>query len=130
LLGLPAALRAYAEEFSQRTGIGVAFSAVDVPSEIAPELAGSFYRILQEALRNIAKHASGGAVDIRLTCDDSRLTLSIRDSGPGFDRAAVRGRGGLGLVSMEERARLIRADFELNTAPGRGVSITVSAPLA
>ena len=129
VLGLAGAVRAYVEEFSQRSGIEVGLSVSDVPSKIAPELAGSFYRIVQEALRNIAKHASGSAVEIRLAGDQSRLILSIRDKGPGFDRDAVRGRGGLGLVSMEERARLVNARFQLDTSPGHGVSITVSAPL-
>lgn len=129
VLGLAPALDAYAREFSQRTGIAVDFTAACVPEEIAPGVASSFYRIAQEALRNIARHASGGA-EVRLTGENSHLTLFIRDNGPGFDREAVRGKGGLGLVSMEERARLIRAGFQLDTAPGRGVSITVAVPLA
>jgi PAS domain S-box-containing protein len=130
ILGLPLALNEYASEFSQRTGIAVAFDAADIPSKIAPEVAASIYHIVQEALRNIAKHASGSSVVICLAANHSELTLSIRDSGPGFDRDAVRGQGGLGLVSMEERARLIRARFHVDTAPGQGVSITVSVPLA
>jgi signal transduction histidine kinase len=129
LLGLTVALSAYAREFSRRTAIPVEFSASGAPAEVAPEIASSFYRIAQEALRNIARHAAGSAAQIRLTGDDSRLTLAIQDSGPGFDREAMRGQGGLGLVSMEERARLIHASFQLQTAPGRGVAITVSAPL-
>ncbi len=128
ILGLAGALGAYAREFSQRTGIAVDFSAAGVPPEISPGVVSAFYRIAQEALRNVARHASTSA-EIRLTGENSLLTLSIRDNGPGFDREAVRGKGGLGLVSMEERARLIRARFEIDTAPGRGVSITVAAPL-
>lgn len=129
VLGLAAALDAYAREFSQRTGIAVTFTAAGVPAEIAPGVASSFYRIAQEALRNVARHASGGA-ELRLSGEDSRLELFIRDNGPGFDREAVRAKGGLGLISMQERARLIHANFQLDTAPGRGVSITVSVPLA
>lgn len=129
VLGLRSALDANVREFSQRTGIPVAFSAAGVPERLPPEIAASFYRIVQEALRNIAKHAAGGAVSITLLGDGSRLTLSVRDSGPGFDREKVRGLGGLGLVSMEERARLIRATFQLDTSLGEGVAITVSAPL-
>jgi len=128
LLGLTVALSAYAREFSKRTGIPVEFSASGVPAELPQEIGSSFYRIAQEALRNVARHG-GGPAQIRLTGDNSRLTFAIHDSGPGFDREAVRGQGGLGLVSMEERARLIHASFQLTTAPGRGVSITVSAPL-
>jgi signal transduction histidine kinase len=129
LLGLTVALSSYAREFSKRTGIPVEFSASGVPAEVPPGIASSFYRIAQEALRNVARHGDGGVAQVSLTGDKSHLTLAIRDNGPGFDRDAVRGQGGLGLVSMEERARLIHASFQLETAPGCGVSITVSAPL-
>lgn len=130
VLGLAAALMASAEETRQRTGIPIEFTATGVPGELPPDIACAFYRIAQEALRNVARHAAHGPVAIRLCGENSHLVLSIRDSGPGFDREAVRGRGGLGLVSMEERARLIRARFQLDAQPGRGVSITVSAALA
>jgi signal transduction histidine kinase len=127
-LGLPEALSAYAAEFSRRTGIPVEFATSGV-SDIIPEwIATVFYRITQEALRNIVRH-SGAASSIRLTGANSRLTLAIHDNGPGFDREAVRGKGGLGLVSMEERARLVDVSFQIDTAPGKGVSITLSAPL-
>ncbi len=129
VLGLAAALRTYAREFSRRTGIAVYFTPTSVPAEIPSEIANSFYRIAQEALRNVARHAAGSAASILLTGENSRLSLSICDTGPGFDREAVRGRGGLGLVSMEERARLIRARFQIESIAGKGVSITVSAAL-
>lgn len=130
VLGFTAALSAYAGEFAQRTGIHVKFGATDVPEEIPSAIAGSLYRIAQEALRNIARHAAAGVASISIKGENSLLTLAICDNGQGFERETVRGRGGLGLVSMEERARLIRAGFQLDTSPGRGVSITVSAPLA
>jgi two-component system CheB/CheR fusion protein len=122
-------LSAYVAEFSKRTGIPVEFTASGVPEIIPQEIATAFYRITQEALRNIVRH-SGAASSLRLTGENSRLTLAIHDNGPGFDRQAVRGQGGLGLVSMEERARLIGASFQIDTAPGEGVSITLSASLA
>jgi len=127
-LGLAAALSGYATEFSGRTGIPVELTAVNVPETIPAGIASAFYRVTQEALRNIVRH-SGAASSIRLTGENSRLTLAIHDNGPGFDRQAVRGQGGLGLVSMEERARLIGASFQLDSAPGEGVTITLSAPL-
>jgi len=127
-LGLTGALSEYTAEFSKRTGIPFEFTTVGVPEIIPQGIASAFYRITQEALRNIVRH-SGAASFIRLTGENSRLTLAIHDSGPGFNRQAVRGRGGLGLVSMEERARLIGASFQIDTAPGKGVSITLSAPL-
>jgi two-component system, chemotaxis family, CheB/CheR fusion protein len=127
-LGLPGALSAYTADFSKRTGIPVEFKTSGVPEIIPQGIASAFYRVTQEALRNIVRH-SGAASSLSLTGENSRLTLAIHDNGPGFDRPAVRGQGGLGLVSMQERARLIGASFRLDTAPGAGVSITLSAPL-
>jgi signal transduction histidine kinase len=127
-LGLTGALSAYAAEFSQRTGIPVAFTSSGVPEIFDEGTASAFYRVTQEALRNIVRH-SGAASSVCLTGENSHLTLAIRDNGPGFDREAVRGRGGVGLVSMEERCRMIGGSFQLDTAPGEGVSITLSAPL-
>lgn len=127
-LGLTSALSAYVSEFSKRTGIPVEFTATDVPEMIPQRIASTFYRITQEALRNVVRH-SGAASSLRLTGENSRLNLAIQDNGPGFDREAVRGRGGLGLISMEERAWLIGAGFQLTTAPGKGVAITLSVPL-
>ena len=127
-LGLTGALSAYAAEFSKRTGIPVEFTTTGVPEVIPQWIASAFYRVTQEALRNVVRH-SGAASSLHLTGKNSRLTLAIHDNGPGFERRTVRGQGGLGLVSMEERARLIGASFEIDTAPGEGVSITLSAAL-
>jgi two-component system, chemotaxis family, CheB/CheR fusion protein len=128
-LGLTVALRAYGREFSKRTRIPVKFITARVPAKVPQEISSSFYRITQEALRNVLKHSSAGSVCIRLTGGNNNLTLVIRDNGPGFEREAIRGKNGLGLISMEERARLISGTFQLETRPGHGVSITVSAPL-
>jgi two-component system, chemotaxis family, CheB/CheR fusion protein len=128
-LGLTVAIRAYGREFSTRTGIPVRFSAAKVPPKVPPEVASSIYRITQEALRNVSKHVKTGRVAIRLKGTPGHLTLVIQDQGPGFDTAAVRGNGGLGLISMEERARLIHASFQLESQPGSATTITVSVPL-
>jgi two-component system, NarL family, sensor kinase len=96
---------------------------------VPQEISISFYRITQEALRNVAKYSSGASVRIRLTGNGSHLTLFIQDDGPGFDREAIRGKRGLGLISMEERSRLINGTFQLNTRPGHGVTISVCGPI-
>lgn len=107
------ALSTYASEFSRRTGIPVEFVSSGGPETISPEIASALYRITQEALRNVVRH-SGATPSLCLTGEKSHLTLAIR---------------GLGLVGMEERARLIGASFQIDSAPGEGVSITLSAPL-
>jgi signal transduction histidine kinase len=125
-LGLAVALRAFCREFAKRTRMRVRFTAGHLPSPFPPDIANSLYRITQEALHNVARHASDCAVSIRLTARGSIVKLTIRDDGPGFDRDLVRSKGGLGLISMRERARLIHASFDLVTEPGAGASITVT----
>jgi two-component system CheB/CheR fusion protein len=83
-LGVAVAIRAYSQEFSEREGLPVQFTARNVPARIPPEAASSLYRIVQEALRNVAKHAGKTSVKIKLTGDSKQLFLSIRDHGVGY----------------------------------------------
>lgn len=129
-LGLAVALRSYIREFNAREGIPVHFTPRKMPARVPAEVASTLYRIVQEALRNVAKHAGKASVSIALTGGSNRLSLSVRDNGVGFDVDSVREKGGLGLISMQERARLIHGDFFLETLPGRGATITVHAPLS
>jgi two-component system CheB/CheR fusion protein len=129
-LGLAVALRSYVGEFTEREGIPVHLTSCKVPAKIPAEVASALFRIVQEALRNVAKHAGKTSVSIALTGGSKRLSLSIRDNGIGFNVDSVRDKGGLGLISMQERARLISADFSLETQPGRGTTITVYVPLS
>jgi signal transduction histidine kinase len=128
-LGLRVALRSYIREFSEREKIPVVFTPRKVPARIPVEVGSAFYRIVQESLRNIAKHAGKASAKVTLTGGSNQLSLSIRDDGIGFDVRSARGKGGLGLVSMQERVRLIHGDFSLETLPGRGVTITIRVPL-
>lgn len=128
-LGLSVALRSYIREFMEREGIAVRFTARRVPAKIPPEVASTLYRIAQEALRNVAKHAGRTTVRIELTGGADQLSLLIRDDGIGFDVHSAQDREGLGLISMQERARLVRGEFSLETLPGRGATITVRVPL-
>jgi signal transduction histidine kinase len=91
----------------------------------------ALYRIVQEALRNAQRHAPQAPVRIELNVapPENTLQLSIEDAGPGFELQAVRGRGGLGLLSMQERARSLGGSIEIDTAPDKGTRICVSVPL-
>jgi two-component system CheB/CheR fusion protein len=129
-LGLRVALRSYIREFSEREKIPVVFTPRKVPAQIPAEVASALYRIVQESLRNIAKHAGKASVKITLTGGSNQLSMSIRDNGIGFDALSAQGKGGLGLVSMRERTRLVHGDFSLETLPGRGVTITIRVPLS
>jgi two-component system CheB/CheR fusion protein len=129
-LGLTVALRSFIQEYAEREGIPVQFTPRKVPTKIPAEIASTLYRIAQEALRNVAKHVGKTAVSIRLTGGSNQLSLSIKDNGIGFDAHSIREKGGLGLISMQERARLVHGTFSLNTRPGRGTTITVQVPLS
>ena len=128
-LGLSIALRSYTEEFSRSTAIPVKFSALSVPRNLPIELASGLYRIVQEALRNVGKHASHAEVEIVLALVPEGLALFIRDNGEGFDMETARGQGGLGLISMEERVRLLEGTFSVETQPGKGVLLFIQCPL-
>ena len=129
-LGITIALRSYIREFTDREGIPVRFTSRKMPAKIPAEIASTLYRIVQEALRNVAKHAGKTSVSVALTGRPNQLSLSIQDHGIGFDVHSLQDKRGLGLISMRERARLVHGDFSLKTTPGHGAIITVHVPLS
>jgi two-component system CheB/CheR fusion protein len=128
-LGLAVAIRTYSREFSEREGLKVQFQARKVPARIPPDIESSLYRIVQEALRNVAKHAGKTSVKIMLTGESKKLCLSIRDHGVGFDARSVQHKDGLGLIGMQERVRLVRGEISIETMPGRGTAIKIRVPI-
>jgi PAS domain S-box-containing protein len=129
-MGLVEALRSECASFSRREGIAVAYRPEEVPATLPKDVALCVYRVAQEALRNLAKHAAVNEAWVSLSAGASELLLRVRDQGVGFDPAAVRSEPGLGLSSMEERVRLIQAKLSVTSAPGRGTSVEVRVPLA
>jgi signal transduction histidine kinase len=127
--GLPAALRGYAEEIS------------DGALEVVLELDGyrpqpfereeALFRIGQEALNNVVKHAGARTVRIGLRQDRDGIHLRVKDDGSGFDPAKLAGAGqagGLGLVGMRERANALRGELRFESEPGKGAAVTVTVP--
>lgn len=129
-LGLVEALRSECDGLGRREGIAVEFSATGSAGNLSKETALALYRIAQEGLRNIARHAGVAEASLSLAVTEQGALLSIEDEGVGFDSARVHRKAGIGLDSMEERARLIGGDLSIRTAPGRGTLIEVWAPLA
>jgi signal transduction histidine kinase len=127
-LGLVDALRSECASFSQREGIAVRYTPQDIPAGIPKEVALCLYRIAQEALRNIAKHSRAREASVSLAATDDCILLSIEDTGIGFSANHTRGELGLGLDSMEERARLIGAELAIRSEAGRGTAVEVWAP--
>ena len=130
-LGLTKAVRRLVDDFSASTGIQAVYVHHDPVSPVPTDLATCVYRIAQESLNNVARHARASEVEVELICDEGRVTLSIRDNGVGFDPLQVsQMRGRLGVLSMKERVRLVRGTLDVTTAPGRGTHIEVDVPLA
>ena len=128
-LGLVASLRALCKEFSERESIAVEFDSGVLPGSIPREIVSCFYRVAQESLQNIAKHASAKHVSVVLTLRKATVLLTIADDGAGFDQEAVKGRGRLGLIGMEERARLVNGKLSIVTRPSHGTRIALEVPL-
>jgi signal transduction histidine kinase len=129
-LGLVPGISSFCKEFTAQQCIEVNFSH-DEPSRSAPsDVALSLFRIVQECLRNVAKHSGASEARVTLIQQDHHLHLSVSDDGAGFDPDDEQCKQGLGLFSMQERARLIGARFELRAEPGEGAHIEVWVPIA
>ena len=128
-LGLAISLKALCDEFASEHDIIVKFKDDRLPLTIPLEVASGLYRIAQESLQNIAKHAHAKHVTVQLASREQKLRLSIEDDGVGFDPRAIKGKGGLGLVSMEERARLLGAKFSIESKPDHHTRIAVIVSL-
>jgi two-component system sensor histidine kinase UhpB len=129
--GLVPAVQAQLKRFSARTGVEVRMSTEGDPNELPEVMQTAIFRVAQEALANVARHAGATAVELELDEEDGRAELRVRDDGVGFDpgaipRAGTEGPGaGLGLGGMAERARLVGGDLDVRSAPGGGTSVTL-----
>ena len=126
-LGLPYALKALTEEFGQREGMLATFVRREVPASLPRDIAGALYRIAQEALRNVAKHAGQTHAKVTLEATKNAIRLEVMDLGEGFDVEETG--GGLGLLSREERAALVRGKLQVRSTLGKGTTVTVDVPL-
>jgi len=130
-LGLPAALRWYLGEISMRAPpLDVEFEVRGQAQEIAHDVSTALFRVAQEALTNVIKHANAQHVWVRLEFDAEEVGLYIRDDGCGFDAQSIQfaGRDSLGLIGMQERAILFGGHFKLRSRPGEGTFIEVVVP--
>jgi signal transduction histidine kinase len=125
-LGLTAAIQWQAREVSRRTGLAVKVSAEAESDDLPEDLSICVYRIAQEALQNVARHAQAKTVHIELKQDLDRLVLSVHDDGIGFDAEKVRG---FGRVGMEERLRQIGGVLRVTSEPGKGTTVVAEVPI-
>jgi two-component system sensor histidine kinase UhpB len=132
ILGLEASLRWLAENYQQRTSLQVQIVGHLSGSQLPPTLAIACFRVVQEALTNVVRHAGAGHVWIDLNQSDNVVEISIRDDGAGFDVVATQEeaiqRGRLGLLGMAERVQLFGGRLDIESARGRGTQIRFSLP--
>jgi two-component system sensor histidine kinase UhpB len=131
-LGLPAAMEWQSQEFSKRFQIPVSFLANENAGtlHLHSEVSTGLYRIYQESLTNIARHAGPCKVKTTLVKTETDLVLTIADDGKGFDPALVNRHQTLGLLGMKERAMMIGAKMEVSSAPGKGTEVNITWPLS
>ena len=127
--GLSAALKGHCAEFGRQHAIEVTLSAVDDLDGIPHDIALCLYRVAQEALRNIAAHAGAHKAQVILKSTEESLELVIADDGQGFNLTEAQGVGGLGLISIDERVRLVGGSLTINTELQRGTQMRVQVPL-
>ncbi len=125
-LGLPSALATMASAFQQHTGVVLSRA---VPSDLPPlsrEQELVLYRVTQEALTNVARHAGAERAELAMSCEDQQVTVAVRDDGRGFDGLPA-GQGGI--KGMRERALLVRGTVDVVSAPGEGTEVTLCIPV-
>jgi signal transduction histidine kinase len=128
-LGLVPGVSALCKEFATQQGIQVEFSPQNVPLTVAPDVALCLFRIVQEGLRNVKRHSGAAKARVVLRKASDKLYVTLSDEGVGFDLKQSRQGEGLGLRSMEERARLLRGRFEIHSELGRGTTVEACVPL-
>jgi PAS domain S-box-containing protein len=128
-LGLIEALKWQVRDFVKRTGIGVEMDCPDETLKLDPAVTTGFFRIFQETLTNIARHAEATAVYARLFVEDDQLILTITDDGKGFDPALAKKKKTLGLLGMKERTLMMKGAYAIDSQPGHGTSLRFSVPL-
>jgi two-component system CheB/CheR fusion protein len=137
-LGLVPALRRLGSDLQERAGVTVAVQAAELPGRLPPEVELTLFRVAQEALTNIGKHAHAHEARILLRCDPAQVTLQIQDDGQGLPQAGVgldqadapRLAAHFGLLGMQERVALLNGSFRVESAPHAGTTVQVEVPLA
>jgi signal transduction histidine kinase len=120
-------MRNYLDEFGKQTNLKVSFRSVNLPEHLSQELGTNLYRVLQESLSNVARHARATRVDVTLSKAGNTLELSITDDGRGFDlKSALQQRKGMGLISMQERVRQLGGKIAIESGCSKGTSIQIS----
>jgi PAS domain S-box-containing protein len=128
-LGIVPAMRGFCQEFGAQQKVEIAFTSRDLPSPLSPDVSLCLFRVLQEALHNSARHSGVQRFEVQLWGSSDEIHLTVKDSGAGFDTEVAKTRRGLGLISMEERLRLVNGTFSIESQTQRGTTIHARVPL-
>ena len=130
LIGLPDALREYVENIEKDSGLRIAFKAEVRRGDIPPGSAIALYRVAQEALNNVIKHARAKKAAVELTLDKGRLLFSVRDDGAGFETGpALRNPKSIGLIGMQERIESVHGQLRIRSEINKGTEVRVVLPM-
>lgn len=126
-LGLLPALQWHAREVARRSGLRVKIAAEGIPENLGEDVKTCIYRVVQEALHNVMRHAGASAVRVSLQLGEGQIHLSVQDDGKGF---STNGERGMGLLGVEERVTHLGGRFSVESEPGQGAILRVSLPVA
>jgi signal transduction histidine kinase len=129
LLGLSAAAASFCREASTRHNLSIEYAHENVPSQLADGVAISLFRVLQEAVSNAVKHSGAERCKVKLHASNGTLTLEVADDGRGFETVAALKGHGLGLMSMQERLKLVNGEVAIRSKAGVGTTIRATVPL-
>jgi signal transduction histidine kinase len=128
-LGLVPAVEWLVENFTQRTGVPCTLAVADPDLDLPAMHSNAVFRIVQEALTNVAKHAQATRAEVAIGRDGDRVVVRVRDDGAGFPLADPRKPNSFGLVGLRERAALLRGEAAITSARGAGTTIEVRIPV-
>jgi PAS domain S-box-containing protein len=128
-VGLVSAMKSFCKEFGGKHQVEIDFAAEGIPSDVPPEISLCLFRVMQEGLHNALKHSGERFFEVKLHGSPVEIRLTVRDSGVGFDPELAKDTPGLGLVSMQERVRLVKGTISISSRPLSGTEINVRVPL-
>jgi signal transduction histidine kinase len=130
-MGLPAALRNYVDNFVTLTGIETEMFLCATCDDLDDTIKTTLFRVTQESLTNVARHAQATQTLINMECDDVQVTMKIKDNGIGFDPNEILAgdrEGAWGLIGIEERVKLVEGTVEIISQPNKGTTVAVTVP--
>jgi signal transduction histidine kinase len=122
-------MRGACREFSEHQKVKVVFESHDVPGTVPSDISLGLFRVLQEALHNAARHSEAHQFQVQLWGTPNEVHLTVSDSGVDFELETASKSPGLGLISMQERAQLMKGTLSIESRPGRGTTVHVHVPL-